>query len=111
VGVVVRAILSDVHGNLEALQAVLADAIGNGVREILCLGDMVGYGPSPLECITLSTSWSVALLGAHDLAALWEDDLPGWSARYAAQSVFWCRDLLQASTEALELRAGARTPP
>ena len=39
-------ILSDVHSNLEALQAVLADAQGR-YNKILCLGDLVGYGADP----------------------------------------------------------------
>jgi len=39
-------ILSDLHGNLEALEAVLADAEGLYDR-ILCLGDLVGYGADP----------------------------------------------------------------
>ena len=47
------AIISDIHANLEALQAVLADIAGRGVQRIVCLGDVVGYGPNPLECMDL----------------------------------------------------------
>ena len=46
-----KAIISDIHGNLEALQAVLADIKSQGISEIYCLGDVVGYGPNPRECI------------------------------------------------------------
>src|SRR5437870_1646842 len=46
-----RAIISDIHGNMEALQAVLADARGQGVEETFCLGDIIGYGPNPCECL------------------------------------------------------------
>ena len=46
-----RAILSDIHGNLEALNAVLADIESQEVDEIFCLGDVIGYGPNPRECI------------------------------------------------------------
>ncbi len=42
------AVLSDIHGNLEALQAVLADANYYGVDAIFCLGDLVDYGPDPI---------------------------------------------------------------
>ena len=41
------AIISDIHGNLEALSVVLADIQKRGITEILCLGDVVGYGPNP----------------------------------------------------------------
>ncbi|MAH67454.1 MAG: phosphoesterase, partial [Phycisphaerae bacterium] len=39
------ALISDIHGNLDALQVVLADVDRRGVDEIVCLGDIVGYGP------------------------------------------------------------------
>ncbi len=45
------AILSDVHGNLSALDAVLADARSRGVTTILNLGDMVGKGPRGREVV------------------------------------------------------------
>jgi len=41
------ALFSDVHGNLQALDAVLADIEACGVTEVYCLGDLVGYGPDP----------------------------------------------------------------
>ncbi|MEM0925863.1 MAG: metallophosphoesterase family protein, partial [Planctomycetota bacterium] len=40
-----RALISDIHGNLEALLAVLADIDEQGVDEVFCLGDIIGYGP------------------------------------------------------------------
>jgi len=43
------ALLSDVHGNLPALETVIAD-IPSDVDTVICLGDIVGYGPYPLEC-------------------------------------------------------------
>ncbi len=39
-----RALISDIHSNLEALEAVLADIRGQGISEIYCLGDIIGYG-------------------------------------------------------------------
>ena len=46
-----RALISDIHSNIEALEAVLADIRAQGVTEIYCLGDLVGYGPNPREVI------------------------------------------------------------
>ena len=45
-------ILSDIHANLEALEAVIKDAQGSGGFDtIWSLGDLVGYGPDPKACI------------------------------------------------------------
>jgi hypothetical protein len=46
-----RALISDIHGKLEALNAVLANIVGQRINEIFCLGDLVSYGPNPFECI------------------------------------------------------------
>jgi Icc-related predicted phosphoesterase len=43
------AIISDIHGNLEALVSVLGYIESIGVQRIVCLGDIVGYGPNPVE--------------------------------------------------------------
>lgn len=63
-------ILSDIHANLNALEAVL-DAAGE-VDATWCLGDLVGYGPDPNECINRirSTPNLTCLLGNHDAAAI-----------------------------------------
>ncbi len=61
-------ILSDLHANLQALDAVLADAATVGYDEILVLGDLVGYGGDPAPVIertlALSSSWMIR--GNHD---------------------------------------------
>jgi predicted phosphodiesterase len=63
------AIVSDVHGNLEALQA--AFALIEPTDGVLCLGDIVGYGPNPNECVELIRSRATAtVLGNHDVAAI-----------------------------------------
>src|SRR3954451_23205272 len=65
------AILSDIHANLEALQAVLADIDGQPrhVERILCLGDTIAYGPNPCECVDLVMQrCDVVLLGELDQA-------------------------------------------
>ncbi|MBM4355105.1 MAG: hypothetical protein FJ109_15195 [Deltaproteobacteria bacterium] len=64
-------ILSDVHSNLEALEAALKWLDGEKVDEIVCLGDVVGYGPNPNECCELvRENASVTLLGNHDAAVV-----------------------------------------
>ncbi|HJX80897.1 MAG TPA: metallophosphoesterase family protein, partial [Candidatus Udaeobacter sp.] len=45
------AIFSDVHANLEALEAVLADARARKCTRFVCLGDVVGYNANPGECV------------------------------------------------------------
>jgi predicted phosphodiesterase len=45
------AFISDIHANIEALQAVLADIEPRGVDRIMCLGDVVNYGPDPAACL------------------------------------------------------------
>ena len=67
----VHAILSDIHGNLEALDAVLADLDRRRPESVVCLGDFVGYGASPNECIErLKPRLEEAVIGNHDLAAV-----------------------------------------
>lgn len=65
-------IVSDIHSNLEALEAVVADAQGRGGFDtVWCLGDSVGYGPDPEACMDLLMSHPlVAVAGNHDRAAL-----------------------------------------
>lgn len=65
------AVISDIHANLEALEAVLAAVDAEAPDEIWCLGDIVGYGANPRECIDLIRERAdVCLAGNHDLAAI-----------------------------------------
>lgn len=95
-GLVKRAIISDIHSNLEALEAVLADSRRQGVTEIFCLGDLVGYGPNPLECIDIMMNLKmdkvVCLLGNHDQAAGFDPE--GFNS-VAEQAIFWTREQLE----------------
>jgi predicted phosphodiesterase len=66
-----RAIVSDLHSNLEAVNAVLEDIAQQGVKEVLCLGDVIGYGPDPEESLDLvEKSCRFCLSGNHDYAVL-----------------------------------------
>jgi predicted phosphodiesterase len=61
------AVFSDVHGNLQALEAVLADIERRGVPVTLCLGDLVGYGPHPNEVARLVRDRGIpTLMGNYD---------------------------------------------
>ena len=65
------AIISDVHGNLEALNEVFKYLDDRGIQSVYCLGDIVGYGPNPNECVQLvSQRCSKVVIGNHDHAAL-----------------------------------------
>jgi len=66
----IQAILSDVHGNLEALTSVLRYIRDLGIEEIVCLGDLVGYGPRPAECLDLAVGFAVTVRGNHEEAVL-----------------------------------------
>jgi diadenosine tetraphosphatase ApaH/serine/threonine PP2A family protein phosphatase len=86
------AIFTDVHANLEALEAVLAKidelAQQEPVDQIWFLGDLVGYGPNPNECIVkLRERTDVIIAGNHDWAAVGKIDLDDFSeaARISAE--------------------------
>jgi len=88
-----RALISDIHSNLEAFQAVLDDIRSQGVSEIYCLGDIIGYGPNPRECIDLVIeNCKITLLGNHDQGALFDPE--GFNAG-AERAIFWTRDQLE----------------
>lgn len=87
-----RALISDIHSNLEALQAVLDDIAAQEITEIYCLGDIVGYGPNPCECIDLVMKCDVCLLGNHDQGALFDPE--GFNTG-AERAIFWTRDQLE----------------
>ena len=64
------AILSDIHANIEALEAVLADAAKQGAEKIAILGDTIDYGPNPLECLAHAARADVWLVGNHEEEAV-----------------------------------------
>jgi len=87
------AILSDIHGNLEALDAVLAD-LSDRADGVLCLGDTVGYGADPLACVERLAARAQAVVGGnHDWAVAGRLDFEWFNpdARVAAE---WTRERL-----------------
>lgn len=86
------AILSDIHSNLEALQAVL-DEIPASVN-VLCLGDIVGYGPNPNECLDLLKSRNaLTVLGNHDVAAI-DDFGTSYFSELAREAIRWTQTVI-----------------
>jgi diadenosine tetraphosphatase ApaH/serine/threonine PP2A family protein phosphatase len=79
-------VLSDIHANLEALEAVLAS--DESWEAVLFMGDLVGYGPSPDECTALLRAQPnlTSVLGNHDVAALGQINLDEFNpqAKFAA---------------------------
>ena len=61
------AILSDIHSNLDALEAVLADIKSQGIEKIWNLGDILGYNAYPKKCLNIAReSFEVNIMGNHD---------------------------------------------
>ncbi len=88
-------IVSDIHSNLEALEAVLKHAERNGGYDgIWCLGDMVGYGPDPSACLRrLRRHDLAAVAGNHDYAAAGVIDAADFNGS-AFTAIRWTADQL-----------------
>ena len=88
------AVFSDVHSNLEALQAVIADMNAHNVSRYVCLGDVVGYGADPVSCLERGRSLPCpGLMGNHDEAAASEGDLENMNLSARAGIEFARRNL------------------
>ncbi|MEZ6005783.1 MAG: metallophosphoesterase family protein [Planctomycetota bacterium] len=98
------AILSDLHGNVPALEVALQDAFAQGARRIVCLGDVVGYGAEPRQCLLRIRNLiragatdpggtplepGICLLGNHEDALLFHADDFNPKARAAIE---WTRE-------------------
>lgn len=96
------AIISDIHSNLEALQAVIKDIKKRRIKNIFCLGDLVGYGANPNECIELCLKESDAIIaGNHDWAAIDKTDIKNFNP-VAATAIKWTKkQLTQKNTDKL----------
>jgi predicted phosphodiesterase len=98
------AILTDIHGNLPALQKVLAAIADAGPDEVWCLGDVVGYGAQPDQCAELVRErCDLCLIGNHDLAVIGKLEVDDFSPA-AAEAVVWTQE--HATGETLEFLRG-----
>ena len=86
-------ILSDIHSNLEALEAVTRDAEGR-YDEVLCLGDVIGYGADPNAVVEWTRANVKAIVrGNHDKAAVEPAEIE-WFNPVARQGALWTRETL-----------------
>src|SRR4026208_2113906 len=91
------AIVSDIHGNFEALSTVFAEIDRREIEPVVCLVDIVGYGPNPMECLDLVRQrCRAALMGNHDFAVFYEP----YNFNSGAESAcFWTRGVVESDPE------------
>ncbi|MCA8938949.1 MAG: metallophosphoesterase [Planctomycetes bacterium] len=89
-----KAIVSDIHANVPALEVVMADLRHFGVDEsnIISLGDLVGYGPQPVEVVDVAMGFRVNMMGNHDEAVIYEPH--GFNFR-ALTAIRWTKKRLE----------------
>jgi diadenosine tetraphosphatase ApaH/serine/threonine PP2A family protein phosphatase len=93
-------LISDVHGNLEALTAVLARLNACGVEALLCLGDLVGYGADPGPCLERVRQEARAVVqGNHDAGVVGLLDLH-WFNPFARAAARWTAGRLDQEQQA-----------
>ncbi|OIN95853.1 hypothetical protein AUJ66_08140 [Candidatus Desantisbacteria bacterium CG1_02_38_46] len=87
-------IVSDIHGNLEALMTVLS-YLRDKVSSYICSGDIVGYGPYPNECVEVMRTLEGLILvaGNHDLGAVGMKDIAELNSD-ARTAIIWTSKVL-----------------
>jgi predicted phosphodiesterase len=87
-------IVSDIHANLEALEAVVDALQDKGATRFVCCGDIVGYGPDPNRCVEIVRELGcVSVAGNHDYGVAGQAPLAGFNAA-ACRAALWTRPLL-----------------
>lgn len=88
------AVIGDVHGNLEALNAVLLSLKSKHIDEYICVGDVVGYNTDPRECIEIiKYLCPKSVAGNHDFACTGKFDLK-WFRGVAKSAILWTKNVL-----------------
>ena len=96
-------ILSDIHSNLEALEAVLAALAYERIDKYLCLGDIVGYGANPGECIAEIRKLNpVSIAGNHDWAVAGLFDIAHLTSNATAGVLWTSRNITYKDKEFLK---------
>jgi predicted phosphodiesterase len=86
------AIISDIHANVEALEAVIEDTERRRVDKIVCLGDIVGYNANPNETVDLIREKGIVTIGGnHDERAAGDEEPYGFNPQ-ARSAILWTRD-------------------
>jgi predicted phosphodiesterase len=87
-------VLSDIHSNIEALEACLQRATLAGYDQVFCCGDIVGYGPNPIEAIDAVRNLNaVTIRGNHDRVAASQDAASEFNP-HARRAILWTRSIL-----------------
>lgn len=92
-------IFSDIHSNLEALQAVVEAYRKESIDSYLCVGDVIGYGANPVECCQINRELAIATVaGNHDWAGV---DLFGltYFNPQAEAAIVWTKRYLDESSK------------
>ena len=90
-------ILSDIHSNIEALDACIRRAKQASYDAVFCCGDLVGYGPNPVEAIDAVRDLNaVVVRGNHDRVTGNQDEAAEFNP-HARRAVFWTRSVLPES--------------
>lgn len=92
------AIISDIHGNLEALRSVLEDLDNQQPDQVFCCGDSVGYGPEPEAVVSLVRARGIPqVLGNHELGCMDRSQL-AWFNPVARKAIRRTRNMLSRQT-------------
>lgn len=89
------ALISDIHGNLEALESILEDIKTQDIDDIICLGDSIDIGPNSKECIDLLIDNNVkSVLGTHEICLLKGTDFESSIVGEEKEYYKWTKKLL-----------------
>ncbi|MFO0984228.1 MAG: metallophosphoesterase family protein [Planctomycetota bacterium] len=94
-----RAIVSDIHSNIEALSAVLTATSSSRRSTRSCLGDVIGYGPDPRPCLNIALEFKFTVRGNHEDGLLYHPEDFNERAKVAIE---WTRGQLNAKEYARE---------
>jgi len=93
------AIISDIHGNLAALNNVIQRIEELECDRIVCLGDIVGYGPFPNECCDIiQQKADICIIGNHDHAAIGRTSTEYFN-KFATSAIWWTVEQLTAENK------------
>jgi predicted phosphodiesterase len=88
------AVISDIHGNMEAFTRVLNDIDASNIDVVFCLGDNIGYGPEPDQVVKLIQDRNIpSVMGNHELSVVDRDYL-NWFNPVARKSIVKTIELL-----------------
>lgn len=94
------AIITDIHGNLEAFDRVYADIKRSKIDKIICLGDIIGYGPDPEKVVEFFVKKKIPCVrGNHEIAVSDDYELNNFN-KYAYDSIILTRKLISEKSKA-----------